>query len=72
MRWWLLTRDEARELAREHVERQGLPWTEPVSVSRGPLGGWSVVTHHGYRGGNIFMSITRRGKVKGGTGVTPR
>ena len=43
-----------------------------MSVSRGPLGGWSVVTHHGYRGGNIFMSITRRGKVKGGTGVTPR
>jgi hypothetical protein len=53
------------------VERHGLAWIEPVSVSRGPLGGWSVVTHHGYRGGNIFLRITRRGKVKGGTAVTP-
>ena len=72
MPWWVLTRDAARELARRHVEQQGLPWTEPVRVYRRPLGGWSVVTHSGYRGGNIFIEITRRGSVKGGTAVTPR
>ena len=50
----------------------GLPWTEPVSVVRAPLGGWNVTTSSNTRGGNIFMWITRAGKVKGGTQVTPR
>jgi hypothetical protein len=72
VRWWLLTREEARDLARQHVERQGLPWTEPVSVSRALLGGWNVVTQSGNRGGNIFIEITRHGKLKGGTAVTSR
>jgi len=72
MRWWSLTREEARALARRHVDEQGLPWTEPVSVVRAPLGGWNVTTSSNTRGGNIFMWITRAGKVKGGTQVTPR
>jgi hypothetical protein len=72
VQWWLLSREEARDVAREQVERQGLPWTEPVSVSRALLGGWGVVTNSGHRGGNIFIEITRRGEIKGGTRVTPR
>jgi hypothetical protein len=72
MRWWTMTRDEVRRLAREHVERQGLPWQEPVKVSRRPLGGWLVVTAADRVGGNVFMEVTRGGRVKGGTGVTPR
>lgn len=72
MRWWPLTRPEVERLVREHVEAHGLPWTEPVRISRGLLGGWSVVTNAGKRGGNIFMRVTRRGRVKGGTAVTPR
>jgi hypothetical protein len=72
MRWWLLSRDEATHIARQHVEAQGLPWAEPVRVSRGPLGGWSVVTNANHRGGNIFMEVTRRGRVNGGTAVTSR
>ena len=72
MRWWRLTREEATELACEHVERQGLPWTDPVSTTRRPLGGWQVMTNSGYRGGNVFIWITRGGKVHGGNQVTPR
>jgi hypothetical protein len=79
VRWWLLSREEAglsREealrVAREHVEAQGLPWTEPVKVWRGPPGCWRVVTNADNCGGNIFMEVTVRGQVKGGTGVTPR
>jgi len=49
-----------------------LPWTEPVAVYRRPLGGWNVVTKSGHRGGNVFLTVTRRGKVRGGTAVTPR
>ena len=72
MRWWLLTREEARQLAREHVERHGLPWTDPVNVTRRPLGGWDVMTKSNYQGGNIFISVTRHGRIKGGNNVTPR
>jgi hypothetical protein len=72
VRWWLLNREQARQVARQHVELRGLPWTEPVVVRRGLLGGWNVVTHSGHRGGNVYMHITRRGTVSGGLGVTPR
>ena len=72
MRWWPLTREQARERARQHVEQQGLPWDEPVRVHRRPLGGWAVVTNADDRGGNIFMDVTRSGRVKGGGRVTPR
>jgi hypothetical protein len=70
--WCLLTREDARDLAPQHVERQEFPWIEPMSVSRAPLGGWNVVTHSGGRGGNILMKVTRDGKVTGGTAVTSR
>jgi hypothetical protein len=72
MRWWPLTHEQATRIAREHVEAQGLPWIEPVRVSRSPLGGWSVMTNANQRGGNIFMQVTRGGRVKDGTGLTPR
>lgn len=63
VRWWLLSRKRARAIARQHVENQGLPWTEPVAVSRRLLGGWNVVTHSDYRGGNIFLRTTRRARA---------
>ena len=72
MRWWLLSRDEARDRAREHVERAGLPWTEPVRVMRRSLGGWGVMTNSQSRGGNVFLSIARGGRVRGGERLTPR
>jgi hypothetical protein len=72
MRWWVLSRDEVSARAREHVERQGLTWTEPVSITRRPLGGWQVMTAANQRGGNIFIYISRKGRIKGGTAVTPR
>ena len=72
MRWWRLSRDEALELARSHVEARGLPFTEPVSVTRGLLGGWHVLTNSGHRGGNVVLQITRDGRVRGGDHVAPR
>ncbi len=72
MRWWRLSREEATRLAHEHVERQGLPWTEPVSVSRTPIGGWTVMTNAGMRGGNVYLEISRRGRIRGGTRVALR
>ena len=79
VRWWLLrqqesglSREEALRIAREHVEAQGLAWAEPVKVWRGSPGGWRVVTNADKTGGNVFMEVTARGEVKGGTGATPR
>lgn len=72
MRWWLLTRDQARDVARQHVEQHGLPWNEPVCVSRALRGGWYVTTSSNTRGGNVFVKVTRDGKIKGGTSVAPR
>jgi hypothetical protein len=72
MRWWLLSREEARELARAHVEARRLPWTEPVKVMRRPLGGWEVMTNSDHRGGNVFVWVSRRGRISGGEGVTQR
>jgi hypothetical protein len=70
--WWPLTREQAVDRAREHVDSQGLPFSEPVAAHRTLGGGWTVMTNKGYRGGNIFMTITRSGKVRGGRGITPR
>jgi hypothetical protein len=72
MRWWTLTRSEARELVQSHVEHQGLPFTEPVKVTRRLFGGWDVMTNARHRGGNVFAHVTRRGRVQGGNSVTPR
>jgi hypothetical protein len=72
MGWWPLTRDEALDQARRHIESQGLPFEEPVSASRRPLGGWSVMTNAKGMGGNVFVEISRSGRVSGGERVTPR
>jgi hypothetical protein len=72
MRCWPLSREEARELACAHVEARQLPWTEPVKVMRRPLGGWEVMTNPDHRAGNVFVSISRRGHISGGEGVTSR
>lgn len=72
MRWWVLSREAATERVRRHVEGAGLPWTEPVSVSRRPLGGWQVMTNAEKVGGNVFVSISRRGRITGGDAVTRR
>jgi hypothetical protein len=72
MAWWPLTREEALELARRHVEGQALPFEEPVRVMRRPLGGWGVATKADRRGGNVFLEISRSGRIRGGNGVTPR
>jgi hypothetical protein len=72
MRWWILSRAEARDLVRDHVAGQGLPFTEPVHVTRRPLGGWWVTTNAGSRGGNVVAYVTRRGRVTGGNSLTPR
>lgn len=72
MRWWSLTRNEARERARAHIKDAGLPWTEPIRVSRRPLGGWEVMTHADHLGGNVLLSISRDGRISGGNNVTPR
>jgi hypothetical protein len=72
MAWWPLTREEALELARRHVEGQGLTFSEPVRVSRRPFGGWSIWTNADRMGGNVRLTISRHGRIRGGDRVTPR
>jgi hypothetical protein len=64
--WWKMTRDEALALAQRHVQAEGLPWTQPVSVMRRPLGGWEVLTNRGNRGRMVSVRITRRGRIDSG------
>jgi hypothetical protein len=67
----MITRTEAKELARQECERQGLPFAEPVSVSGGPLY-FRVRTQIDMRGGNVSVSVQRwTGRVEL-DGVAPR
>ena len=67
----MISRAEAKELARLECERQGLPFAEPVSVSGGPLY-FRVRTQTDTRGGNVSVSVQRwNGRVEL-EGVAPR
>ncbi|HEV2086844.1 MAG TPA: hypothetical protein VGR21_00900 [Cryptosporangiaceae bacterium] len=71
MRWWTLNREQAHEYARVHAEIEGLPWAEPATVMRRPLGGWDVITRAGEAGGKLWLHISRRGRVTGGLRDVP-
>ena len=60
-----LTREQATEIARAECERNAWPWQEPVRVSRRLLGGYEVMTNTSAIGGNVFIRISRSGKVSG-------
>jgi hypothetical protein len=67
----MISRAEAKELARRECERQGLPFAEPVSVSGGPLY-FRVRTQTDMRGGNVSVCVQRwTGSVRL-EGVAPR
>ena len=67
----MVSRDEARELARAECERHGLAFDEPIRVNGGPLH-YSVWTRADARGGNAIVSVHRwTGAVELRT-VTPR
>ncbi|WP_328470143.1 hypothetical protein OHA21_03750 [Actinoplanes sp. NBC_00393] len=55
----MIDRDQAVELARAEVERSGLPWLEPVTVSWG-LFRYEVLTNTSFRGGNVIVRVNRR------------
>ena len=55
----MIDREEALRLARREVERQGLPWIEPISVNYGFLN-YEVWTKSGTRGGNVVVKVNRR------------
>jgi hypothetical protein len=67
----MISRAEAKELARRECERQGLPFAEPVSVSSGPLY-FRFRTQSNMRGGNVGVHVQRwTGRVVV-QGVAPR
>jgi membrane glycosyltransferase len=67
----MISRAEAKELARRECERQGLPFVEPVSVSAGPRY-FRVRTQVDRRGGNVSVFVQRwTGSVEL-RGVAPR
>jgi len=67
----MISRAEAKELARAECERQDMPFAEPVSVSGGPLY-FRVRTQTDRRGGNVSVQVQRwTGRVEV-TGVAPR
>jgi hypothetical protein len=67
----MISREEAKELARRECERQDLPFAEPVSVSGGPLY-FRVWTQSNMRGGNVSVHVQRwTGRVEL-KGVAPR
>jgi hypothetical protein len=55
----MISRREALELARAEVERQDLPWTEPIGVHAG-FWNYRVWTNKGTRGGNVIIRVNRR------------
>jgi len=61
-----VSQEEALRLAREHCERQGWPWGEPVHcVLR--VRYYHFITAHGFRGANIYGRVNVvSGKVKAG------
>lgn len=66
-----VSRDEPKQIAREHAEAQGWPWTDPVVVSR-EFRAWRVVTNAAMRGGNVSVWIdASSGDVRRG-GFAPR
>jgi len=67
----VVSRDEARELARAECERQGIAFEEPISVNGGPLH-YSVWTRSGTRGGNAIVSVHRWTGAVQLRGVIPR
>jgi hypothetical protein len=67
----MISRAEAKELARRECERQGLPFAEPVSVSGGPLY-FRVRTQSDTRGGNVGMHVQRWTGTVELKGVAPR
>jgi hypothetical protein len=55
----MVGREQAVELARAEVERNGLPWLEPVTVNWGPFS-YEVLTNTSLRGGNVIVRVNRR------------
>jgi hypothetical protein len=67
----MIDRDEAMSLARQEVEREGLPWTEPISVHFG-LWNYRVWTMADSRGGNIIIKVNRRSGAATFVAVSPK
>jgi hypothetical protein len=56
----MISKADAKELARAECGRRGLPFAEPVLVSRRGLRRYSVWTDGRMRGGNVSLSVDRR------------
>jgi hypothetical protein len=67
----MITRAEAKELARRECERRDLPFAEPVSVSSGPLY-FRFRTQSNMRGGNVGVRVQRWTGTVEARGVAPR
>jgi hypothetical protein len=67
----VISKAEAKELARAECERRGLPFAEPVRVSGG-LRRYSVWTDARMRGGNVSLWVDRRTGAVEFRGVAPR
>ena len=67
----MIDRATAESLAREEVERNGLPWTPPISVHWG-IWNFDVWTRADSRGGNIIIRVNRRSGAATIVATTPR
>jgi hypothetical protein len=67
----MITREEAKELARAECERRGLGFDEPVRVIGGPLR-YRIWTRSNARGGNVIVSVHRWNGETEVVAVTPK
>jgi hypothetical protein len=66
-----IDRAEASLLARREVERNDLPWTEPIGVHFG-FWNYHVWTMADSRGGNIIIKVNRRSGEATIVGLIPK
>jgi len=65
-----VTKDDAREIARQECERNGWPWIEPVSVNWGLFA--YTVWGRGRKGGNLYVRIRKKDGAILSSNMTPR
>jgi hypothetical protein len=67
----MIDKGEALVLARREVERNALPWTEPISVHFG-FWNYRVWTMADSRGGNIIIKVNRRSREATIVALSPK
>ena len=66
----MISKAEAREIAKEVCKEKGFPWVEPVYVK------WGLFSYFvwggGRKGGNLTMRIRKKDGAVLSAGMTPR